>query len=796
MARSAYILLFFLLFSTGLYAQQFKEKHALDTVKSRLEQGVVLQNVKVVGKQKFGIESPQMSAIRINPQQITLMPMFMGEPDVLKSLQKLPGVTAAGEGSVGIYVRGGNYDQNLITLDGATLYSPEHLKGFASAINPEMVGCIDFYRGAFPARYGSRLSGVVDVSLRDGNFNEYHGSLFLGMLTGNMRAEGPIWKGRTSFNISGRMSYFNVFAYPIMKKCYDKTEVLEEYSRMRYYDVTAKITHKFSENNRLSLSFYHGKDNDNSSPSKSVNTNWDFSTESPVLSTYTRENSSKNEWSNVCGALNWSWKINQQYTIGTLGSYSKYDYTQAQQGEYALSQTNVMGNDSYKRREYSRMAYMSDIREFSLEAFMQWTPSKRHDIRVGIKGTYTRLTPFLDISRMLEISKYAESKREGTPSILKQYITNGVDTIMGGKQYLRQFSIYAEDNFSLNKNINLNLGLRATTHSVTGKTHISVEPRFSMRWKFLERNAIKLSYSGMSQAIHRLSTNNLISPSYLWLPINERLPLMKSNLYAVGYNCELPLGVDVSLEGYYKTMNNVVEYKDNILYAVGSIALEDMISSGKGRSYGIEVMAEKNIGKFTGLMSYTWSKTLRKFDRHGNMINGGKEFYANNDRRHNISLTGSYKFKLSKNQSIDISASWTYLTGRRGTLPVIVADYGTYLECNPYGTEIWESTSAGFYRFCQISNPEQSSYFRKLLGMITYKNLNDYKLPDTHHLDISANYAVKHNYGESVIGVSVYNIYNHMNPSMAYIGIEKDNVVMKCICPFPIMPSLSYTHKF
>ena len=148
MARSAYILLFFLLFSTGLYAQQFKEKHALDTIKSKLEQGVMLQDVKVVGKHKFGIESPQMSAIRINPQQITHMPMFMGEPDVLKSLQKLPGVTAAGEGSVGIYVRGGNYDQNLITLDGATLYSPEHLKGFASAINPEMVGCIDFYRGA------------------------------------------------------------------------------------------------------------------------------------------------------------------------------------------------------------------------------------------------------------------------------------------------------------------------------------------------------------------------------------------------------------------------------------------------------------------------------------------------------------------------------------------------------------------------------------------------------------------------------------------------------------------------
>ena len=194
-------------------------------------------------------------------------------------------------------------------------------------------------------------------------------------------------------------------------------------------------------------------------------------------------------------------------------------------------------------------------------------------------------------------------------------------------------------------------------------------------------------------------------------------------------------------------------------------------------------------------MSYTWSKALRKFDKQGNVINAGREFYALNDRRHNFSVVGTFRFDLSKKMYIDVTASWSYLSGRRGTLPVVIADYGSFYECNPYGYEMWGSMS-GHTVFSEITNPEVLSYFKKLLGMMTYRELNDYKLPDTHHLDISANFSIKHKFGESIIGLSVYNVYNQMNPSAAYIGIDNNEVVVKCICPFPIMPSLSYTHKF
>jgi outer membrane receptor for ferrienterochelin and colicin len=238
--------------------------------KSRLAEGVKLSEVEVVGNKKFGLESSQMSAIQLSQQQIKLVPMFMGTPDVLKALQKLPGVNSEGEGTVGISVRGGNIDQNLITLDGATLYNPEHLKGYASAINPDMVGNIDFYRGAFPARYGSRLSSVIDVTMKEGDFKKYHGSLFLGALSGSAMIEGPIWKNHTSFCVGGRMSYFDLLAYPALEKVYDNPDKLLPYSEMKYFDINAKITHKFSERNRLSASFYYGKDNDNTTPTDGV----------------------------------------------------------------------------------------------------------------------------------------------------------------------------------------------------------------------------------------------------------------------------------------------------------------------------------------------------------------------------------------------------------------------------------------------------------------------------------------------------------------------------------------------
>ena len=237
---------------------------------SRLVRGVTLNNVVVYGsRSNFGVASSQMSAVSLGQKQIMSVPVFFSEPDVLKAIQRFPGVQSGSDGTAGLFVRGGDYDQNYITIDGSAIYNAEHMRGFVSAINPDMVQNINFYRGAFPARYGSRLSSVVDIGIKDGDFNRYHGLLSVGILSSRIQAEGPIWKGHTSFNVAGRMSYFSKLARPILKKFYDNPDAMQPYSNMEYYDITAKLVHRFSEANRLSAVVYYGRDVDNESPSES-----------------------------------------------------------------------------------------------------------------------------------------------------------------------------------------------------------------------------------------------------------------------------------------------------------------------------------------------------------------------------------------------------------------------------------------------------------------------------------------------------------------------------------------------
>ena len=231
-----------------------------------------LHEVQVYGiRHNFGVQSSQMSAIAVSAEQIRLLPRLLGETDVLKSLQMLPGVQGSGEGRAGIYVRGGDYDQNLFTLDGITLYNPEHLQGFTSAINAEVMDDVVLYKGAFPARYGSRLSSVVDVSLREGDMERHRLSVTAGMLASRMQAEGPLWKGHTSYNIAARVSYFSAIVKPMLEELiYDNPGQMNAYSHMRYWDVNAKLAHRFSDSDKLSAVFYMGKDVNNATPNETA----------------------------------------------------------------------------------------------------------------------------------------------------------------------------------------------------------------------------------------------------------------------------------------------------------------------------------------------------------------------------------------------------------------------------------------------------------------------------------------------------------------------------------------------
>lgn len=291
-------------------------------VEVRLQRGTELRDVQVYGaRHDFGVKSSQMSAQVLTSQQVKEVPALFGEIDVMKSLQRLPGVQSGGDGTAGIFVRGGNYDQNLITLDGSTLYNGEHLKGFVSAINAEMVDNVVLYKGAFPARYGSRLSSVIDIGVREGDFESYHGSASIGMLSSKVQAEGPIWKGHTSFNVAARASYFDAIVQPLLKSVYDNKKAMEPYAKMNFYDVNAKLVHRFSERDRLSAVFYWGKDVSNSSPTDSET---NFGSKSGE--TRTKKNETKNNWGNLVSSLYWTHTAGDRFLMNVNASFSLYDY--------------------------------------------------------------------------------------------------------------------------------------------------------------------------------------------------------------------------------------------------------------------------------------------------------------------------------------------------------------------------------------------------------------------------------------------------------------------------------------
>ncbi len=406
------------------------------------------------------------------------------------------------------------------------------------------------------------------------------------------------------------------------------------------------------------------------------------------------------------------------------------------------------------------------------------------------------LTPQVSVNDKFD---YADMRWE--PNTQMWYLNKKkirTDTILGEKHNVMQYALYAEDDFTMNKNLKFNLGLRYAWHAVEGKTYSSLEPRLSVNWNFLNKNAVKVSYSRMAQSTQRLSTNTIKSTTELWVPVTKDFPLLTSDLYALGYVYELRPGITASVEGYYKTMDGIMEYKQNANYTTTLKDWRSMVAVGKGRTYGAEFFVEKTTGNTTGWVSYTWSKAFRKFDQPGNILNGGKEFYALNDRRHNLNAVVTQKVWVGESTYFRFSASWTYMSGRRGTLPVAQIMGGRFANIDgivtlpangDYSTIDYPYT--GFY------NGNTSHVYDALRAAISSNGINNYVLPAVHHLDLDISIVAGHSAGESIVSLNIYNVYNRMNVNTAYLSMDENNkLVLKGQCPFPIMPTLSYTHKF
>lgn len=705
-----------------------------------------LQEILIVSnKAEAGNLATQMGAIEIPINQIKSTPGVLGEADVMKTIQLMPGVQAGVDGSAGLYVRGGSPDQNLILLDGVPVYNVDHLFGFFSVFTPEAVKKVTFFKSSFPARFSGRLSSVVDVRTNDGDMQKFHGMVSIGLLTSKINLEGPIIKGKTSFNFSARRSYLDLLIKPFMPK----GEKMGYY----FYDMNAKINHKFSDRSRLYLSAYNGKDH--------------FSDKITEYSGF--ENKSRMNWGNTIVSARWNYIFNNKLFSNTTVAFNKYRFFA---NTYTYNPYSDITTNTSITEKYSA-DYRSGIQDWNYKIDFDYNPNPAHRIKFGGEYLYHSFRPEVMTSKISE---------QTNNQISKDTIYNGINN---RSIYAHEASAYVEDNFKISPRLRMNIGLNLSLFHVQQKSYFSVQPRLSARYQLIDDIALKASYTKMSQYVHLLTSTPISMPMDLWVPVTKKIKPMQCHQYSLGAYYTGIKGWEFSVEGYYKDMLNVLEYKEGMSVFGSSTGWENKVEMGRGRSMGIEFMVQKTIGKTTGWLSYTLAKSDRKFAQDG--INNGERFPYKYDRRHNINLTLNHKFS----DRIDVSASWVFYTGGTSTIPEEQTAVIRPGEVAPfyygYGFNIGRDT------------PPYSDYISNdYISEAPYvEHRNNYRLPSSHRLNIGINFNKKTKHGIRTWNVSLYNAYNAMNPAWVYPGQDDTgkNVIKKYTL-LPLIPSFTYTYKF
>jgi len=631
-------------------------------------------------------------------------------------------------------VRGGGPDENLILLDGVPLYNVNHMMGFFSAFNADAVKNVTLYKGNFPARFGGRLSSVIDVRMKDGDMYNYHGNASIGIIAARVNVEGPIIKGKTSFNFSFRRTYYDILTSPIIKAIAASESDIDKMSVGYYfYDANLKINHKFSDKDRLFFSIYSGDDvvyfktklNEDDGYRNIVDLRW--------------------FWGNKITALRWNHVVNPKLFMDVTATYTQYRHKIG----FMMEDESYDSESSYK--ETYSLGLNSGIYDGCVKVDFGYIPHENHDIKFGANATNHVFSPS---STAIHLSE--------EESDLDQSSSLAYDTIYGNSS-IRAFetSLYFEDNWTINNFFKLNAGLHYSTFSVNNRTYQSLQPRVSLRTLLSESVSIKVGYAYMSQYIHLLSSNNISLPTDLWVPVTENVEPMHAHQVAAGVFYDWK-GFEFSSEVYYKHMNNVLEYKDGAsFFSIDNTGWEHKIVMGEGFAYGVEFLMQKSVGNTTGWIGYTLAKTERLFNRPGQTINFGERFPAKYDRRHDLSITVSHKL----NERIDLSATWIYSSGNCGTLAT------QYYTGNLF-----------------------NSYYNIRYGYISSRN--NYRYNSYQRLDIGVNFNKVKRHGTRTWSFNIYNTLNHNNPFIVYTDSEDGQKYLEQVCIFPIMPSLSYSYKF
>ncbi len=669
------------------------------------------------------------------PLGLTIIPVkslksmpAMGESDLLKSIQTQPGIQGGIEGSAGIFVRGGGAGENLYLLDDVPIYNVYHLYGFFSAFNTSAVKDLELIKGNFPARYGGRTSSVIDVRSLDGNNKSIQGEVSIGILSSRFTLQGPLFSDKTTFMISARRSYFDIFTEPLKRN-----GILQStFPNYNFYDINACVTHNFSKNDKIYLSFYNGKDH--------IITNTINDAVTGINEIFSENGAETSGWGNLVGSLRWNHLIGNQIFVNTTLATSIYNYFI--QDQYNSLDKNLTNKTSVSRNYLSN--YSSGILDIIAKTDVDYFISNHHRVRFGLGVTWHTFNSGRD--------KYTMND---------QLLNEKTDTIYANSLiYANDYYLYAEDEMKIGEKTEINVGIRLSRFSTTTSRFINPEPRFSANYKIIPGLIVKTGYSRMVQYMHLLSSYNVSWPSDLWIPASNGIKPLTSDQINMGlaYNYK-KIGL-FTMELYRKWLNNTADFQNGASLTTEFVPWFDKVTQGNGNTKGLEISIEKQQGSITGRINYTLSSSDRTYAD----LNNGVIFPFSFDRRHDFNIFANYTFS----PRWDVSALWIYATG----YPVTVATVKYLPQLTIYN---------GMSQF-----GDEIDY---------YPSLNNFRLPAYQRLDIGIHLKKQAHRVEYLWSFDIFNALNRKNPDFMYIRLGYPNYIAYSSL-LPIIPSINLTIKW
>lgn len=686
-------------------SQNIKVNFSLETATTEIAQ------VDVKGeKLNRNLMNPDMGMEKLQIATIKSIPALFGETDVIKSIQFLPGVGTSGEGFIGYNVRGGGTGQNMMLLDEATVYNAAHLFGIFSVFNNDALKDVKFYKGGIPAEYGGRLSSLLDVRMKEGSPQKFGVNGGIGLLSSRLTIDGPILKDRCSFIVSGRRSYMDIF-FPLYR------DQIPDDTKLYFYDMNAKVNFRVNDNNRLFASGYFGRD---------------------VM--------------NYAGVM--------QIDYGNRTLTTRYNHLFS---DRLFSNLSVIYSHFMYGLEESDTRWESSIRDWNAKADVTFFATPQNTLKTGGQLTYHKFTPFI-VKAGANSPNYMKNVSQHNNSLeYAAYVTH--ETKIGGiidVDYGLRLSMF--QNFGKAEVVNLDENYNAvdTTRHTKGvfNTYKGLEPRISVNWRLTDKASLKANFQQTYQYVHLASNTMSPLPIDSWFASNPNVKPERCRMVSLGYfqNTQNDMYA-FSAETYYKKMYDVVDFKDHAdMFVSDDIATQ--IRTGQGYSYGLELMLKKQEGRFTGWISYTYSRTFTKVAT----INNDEYYPSNYDKPHDLSVVATYDVL----PRLHLSLNWVYSTGAPRTLPT------------------------GRFEYNGVIAP-------------VYAERNKLRLPDFHRLDLSATFDLKtverkgRPWLEQNLNLSIYNVYNRHNAaSIMFEQDEHDPSVMTAekLYMFSIFPSVTYNFKF